>query len=1306
MADENKSTSFFNSPLVTSLLALCGLGGAGYLVMPKSTETPNNPSVEAPARENKDKGETVDAPAYDPLRILETYFAKSTAKDKDEAALKYTAVLRNNQPGGLIGTVFEKEKKETSAKVNLDGLLNELQNYDLELAIACLPDPLKTKFAHEFDWTVDAIQRAFETQEMTLRHYDLPWQFGENKEPDEKKLSKLLETPGALLFSKSRKVPKDEDRLESRKMALVFLVGESPIDGIRQKQFLMAVDACRRLGKFYTKNNLPINKINLEANHNNSKDNDTLPKPKYLTIIGPYYSGSQSPLATLLNNSLISENNKIHDDLNAFTIKVFNGSASELKLNTFYEYPNLNKNSLVPESFMVPNTMLMLSISNFINGNRSEYLTLYDGDPIKTKGNKVIILSESNTGFGARSKNSLISLSHTSYFGYPISISQLSSKHVSEGKKNITLPFLDFVEPKLNSKLSAKSDTIAPFDLQSNTSAAGQWLRMIIQIIQTENVRYVGVLATDTRDVVFLNRVLKKECHNIQLFTVEPNIAVQHPEDSKDLRGLLVASSYPNYALPEPRPRIFFPAPSGYGYFNSIIAGKGNDRNLIWCNASRSLPLEKEIVNVGAWVSMVGTGGKLVPLHYYIIDPKNQDHFNQKNEYVNLYKSTSIATISDIYFPSLTSTFITELFIVYILVAYVIYRIYLKYKITNEIGQFVAGTENEITPETIFWSLVCLLGLLLAVGSFSIPGLSLSSQIDGGPSSWPHALSFLLPLFLALISLLFSVPYIHFYKLRRLFSGSISENCLDRQIVFRFSMSYLINIILLAIIYFFSDHKTTMTFFICFAFWIIETVKIYYFLNFYFKTLKTKSFYTTCLMTLFCILYCILSLFPFFLIFPLNYFAFTNFFKFFIILRINDQSSGLSPLAPMLLLGLSSFILGLSTLRSVISQFNYCAFGNINIETLDRNNTVSAEHLQHFTNLTSGSLGTKINESNYLLTTPAPFAELFGRLIILNKSFLKNRVFILFIIFVFIITLSYELLLVKLPTSESTTWDTFIALLSASIILSILAAIIRIANIWDILKSTMDSLKNSPFKECFKYTPKEVKTVFCNYFSSIDNKASDINILINTLEDNKKRDIIIDLNDNFKNANISTHGGRIIISQTNNDSFLAMIFMRNKLNIIFNDELKTSSMAAANNIAVSQKPHSQFTLTEFAVSYFVLFFTGLIIQLRSSILAVMGSIVLAFLAFASFPFQPEGLFIHLIVFQMICLVALICFILYELNVHPIPSNITGSTPDKVTFDWKFINSLFQFVGPLIFLLALHFLGFLRFIIEPVLGLLR
>ncbi len=1328
MAEENKSTSFFNSPLVTSLLALCGLGGAGYLVMPKSTETPNNPSVEAPARENKDKGETVDAPAYDPLRILETYFAKSTAKDKDEDALKYTAVLRNNQPGGLIGTVFEKEKKETSANVDLELLDSDLEDYDLELAIACLPDPLKTKFAHEFDWTVDAIQRAFETREMTLRHYDLPWQMAENKVSDSKKLSKLLDTPGVLLFSKSRKVPENQKCLERKKMALVFLVGESPIEGIRQLQFLKAVEACRRLGDFYTQRRLIAKNSNPSKRHHNFANCNLPPAISYLTIIGPYYSGSQSSFAKLLNTSLVDKNNFIYHDLNFFSIKVFNGGASELKFNTFAEYPGLKNNHLIPESFVVPNPMLQLSISNFINGNRSSSLKLYNNGPIITPNLRTIILSESNTGFGTMSKDSLskdlknslpkdlnYSLPKTisskiSYFGYPISISQLSSKHVSEVKNNITLPFLDFVEPKLNSKLSAKSDTIAPFDLQSNTSAAGQWLRMIIQIIQTENVKYVGVLATDTRDVVFLNRVLKKECHNIQLFTSEPNIAVQHPEDSKDLRGLLVASSYPNYALPEPRqprqPRIFFPAPSGYGYFNAILAGKGNDANLIWCDASRSLPLERVTRNVGAWISMVGTGGKLVPLHYYIIDPKTQDTFNPNDKYVSLYKSTLIDHTNETPLVSFTSTFTLEIFIVYIIILYVTYKIYLKYKMINKSGQFVAVNENEITPETIFWSIVCLLGLLLAVGAFSIPGLSLSSQINGEPSTWTHTLSFLLPLFLTIISTAISVPYLHYYKIRKLFSGDLSENYLDRNIIFRFSMSYLINLILLSIIYFFADRNTPLTILIYLTLWISETIKICYFLNFYSKILKSKSFYATFFMVLFFIMYYIFSLFPFFLIPPLNYLSFADFCKFFILLRINDQSSGLSPLAPMLLLGLSAFILGLSTLRSVFSQFNYCASGRIKIEALNPNNVVFAKQLRHFANLTSGSLGTRIKARSYLLTRPASFASLLSRVLTLNKLFLKKRIFISFILCAFITSLLYELFFIKLPTSESICWDVIVTLSSAGILISITVAIIRIANIWDILKSTMDALKNSHFRDCFKNTPKEIKSVFGNYFGPIDNKASDINILINSLEASKKLEFFTGLKCDLKLAKQIEHGDSLFYFQDNNESFLASIFIRNKLNGIFNDELKAASMIANSTAIITQKPYSQFTLSDFSISYFVLFFTGLIIQLRRSIFAAMGSIALAFLAFASFPFQPEGLFIHLIVFQMICLVALTCIILYVLNVHPIPSNITGSTPDQVSFDWKFVNNLLQFVAPLVLLLALHFLGFLRFIIEPVLGLLR
>ena len=76
-------------------------------------------------------------------------------------------------------------------------------------------------------------------------------------------------------------------------------------------------------------------------------------------------------------------------------------------------------------------------------------------------------------------------------------------------------------------------------------TVAGEELRTIMAAINRARVRDVGILATDPRDVVFLNRVIRSQCPNVRVFTSETSLALTHPDDAYHLRGMVIGSTYP-----------------------------------------------------------------------------------------------------------------------------------------------------------------------------------------------------------------------------------------------------------------------------------------------------------------------------------------------------------------------------------------------------------------------------------------------------------------------------------------------------------------------------------------------------------------------------------------------------------------------------------------------------------------------------------------------------------------------------------------------------------------------------------------
>src|SRR5262249_25564444 len=63
--------------------------------------------------------------------------------------------------------------------------------------------------------------------------------------------------------------------------------------------------------------------------------------------------------------------------------------------------------------------------------------------------------------------------------------------------------------------------------------------------LNREHINYVGLIGTDTRDKLFLARLIRSQFPNIQFFTDDSDILYAHPDYAADLWGMLVFSTYP-----------------------------------------------------------------------------------------------------------------------------------------------------------------------------------------------------------------------------------------------------------------------------------------------------------------------------------------------------------------------------------------------------------------------------------------------------------------------------------------------------------------------------------------------------------------------------------------------------------------------------------------------------------------------------------------------------------------------------------------------------------------------------------------
>ena len=107
-----------------------------------------------------------------------------------------------------------------------------------------------------------------------------------------------------------------------------------------------------------------------------------------------------------------------------------------------------------------------------------------------------------------------------------------------------------------SSRLSIPFDeTGSPRDLVPSlspamTTATSEFvMAKILETISVEDFRYIGIVATDTRDMIFLAAMIRQYCPDVQIFIPSGDLLLGHPRYVSDLSGTIVATTYPLFSM-------------------------------------------------------------------------------------------------------------------------------------------------------------------------------------------------------------------------------------------------------------------------------------------------------------------------------------------------------------------------------------------------------------------------------------------------------------------------------------------------------------------------------------------------------------------------------------------------------------------------------------------------------------------------------------------------------------------------------------------------------------------------------------
>ncbi len=379
----------------------------------------------------------------------------------------------------------------------------------VDFVVATIPDPENSRYPYMFDRFVEMISRAAEDAGYTRDRYWLPWEAGTapqetdwlKRERHQQWRTAKQESPGILVF-RSLKLP--------LKVLGVLLVGENSVSGINKRQFAHALDVVVHF------------------------DGENDPK---LRILGPTFSGSATSLGIAIGT--------IGKEKGFTKYTMITGSATGSDIDR-----TIRGLAAVEEekSFQFLATIWNDRVAQ--SGFR-EFL-VERGVNLK----QVAILTESGTqygrGFDVRTRDPKPSEQGVLTAQYPMEISRLRNAYADDSE----LSALSGTDPSASQqRLSLKLKTL-PGSADS-TPAFSQTISPISQeaglletlaMLSRRRIEYVGIVASDILDAIFLARMVRQHCPDARLFLFNSDLIYGDVAQNRVFQGMLIVTTYPLFS--------------------------------------------------------------------------------------------------------------------------------------------------------------------------------------------------------------------------------------------------------------------------------------------------------------------------------------------------------------------------------------------------------------------------------------------------------------------------------------------------------------------------------------------------------------------------------------------------------------------------------------------------------------------------------------------------------------------------------------------------------------------------------------
>src|SRR5215831_7252525 len=380
--------------------------------------------------------------------------------------------------------------------------------------LATLPDPVDTHLAIDFDRGIESVQNAASTAGYSFDRYWIPWR--ENtyaptadpaiREKQETERRERESNPGLLLFRGA----------DNRPDLVVLLIGETPTAGINASQFMAAM-------KFIGERKVdpaPYRKI--EGNQ--------------ISLSGPSFSGSLPSLGSAIKRA--------NTATGTFSFRVVSGSTTNARQELEFQ------NTAGVDFFRATLHSDIEATCAFLNWVGEE----------SREDLKVGVLSEGDTAFGEGFRASedkpekecggnKVTLLN---FPFPRDIARLRNAY-HEDSFAATLPDKYKTIAPEGVRLTLKDsntghDRVPSFSHEHTPISQDATLLSLAVALRRNEVKYVGIAATDPLDTFFLAQFLATNTPDVRMYQLDADLMFVRRPEGLPLAGMLSVTTYPMFA--------------------------------------------------------------------------------------------------------------------------------------------------------------------------------------------------------------------------------------------------------------------------------------------------------------------------------------------------------------------------------------------------------------------------------------------------------------------------------------------------------------------------------------------------------------------------------------------------------------------------------------------------------------------------------------------------------------------------------------------------------------------------------------